>query len=83
MATQDTMSAWFWMMNSWLSTGGLLLLFFRTPMLPITRWVLRLASAWLLMLILLLLCASCGDQPATSSRRPASANYQANDRRRG
>jgi hypothetical protein len=25
MATQDTMSAWFWMTNSWLSTGKFLL----------------------------------------------------------
>lgn len=31
-ATQDTMSAWFWMTNSWLSTGGFLLVFFRIPM---------------------------------------------------
>jgi hypothetical protein len=25
MATQATMSAWFWMMNSWLKMGGFLL----------------------------------------------------------
>jgi len=31
MAKHDTMSAWFWMTNSWLSTGGLLL-FLRNPM---------------------------------------------------
>lgn len=30
MATHDTISAWFWMTNSWLSTGGLLF-FFRNP----------------------------------------------------
>lgn len=32
-ATHETMSAWFWMMNSWLITGGFLLLFFLMPML--------------------------------------------------
>lgn len=31
-ATHETMSAWFWMMNSWLITGGFLLLFFLMPM---------------------------------------------------
>lgn len=31
-ATQETISAWFWMTNSWLSTGGFLLVFFRIPM---------------------------------------------------
>lgn len=31
MAKHDTMSAWFWMANSWLSTGGLLF-FLRKPM---------------------------------------------------
>lgn len=30
-ATQETMSAWFWMTNSWLRTGGFLLVFFRRP----------------------------------------------------
>lgn len=30
MATHDTISAWFWMTNSWLSTGGLLF-FLRKP----------------------------------------------------
>lgn len=28
-ATQETISAWFWMTNSWLSTGGFLFVFFR------------------------------------------------------
>lgn len=32
MAMQDTMSAWFCTMNSWLSTGGFLLLFLRIAM---------------------------------------------------
>lgn len=32
-ATQETMSAWFWITNSWLSTGGFLFVFFRTPIL--------------------------------------------------
>lgn len=32
MAMQETMSAWFCTMNSWLSTGGFLLLFLRIPM---------------------------------------------------
>lgn len=31
-ATQETISAWFWMTNSWLSIGGFLLVFFRIPM---------------------------------------------------
>lgn len=31
-ATQETISAWFWMINSWLITGGFLLGFFRIPM---------------------------------------------------
>lgn len=31
-ATKDTMSAWFCTMNSWLSTGGFLLLFLRIAM---------------------------------------------------
>lgn len=31
-ATQETISAWFWMTNSWLSTGGFLLVFLRIPM---------------------------------------------------
>lgn len=31
-ATQETISAWFWMINSWLITGGFLLVFFRIPM---------------------------------------------------
>ena len=30
-ATQETISAWFWMTNSWLSTGGFLVVFFRIP----------------------------------------------------
>lgn len=30
MARQDTASAWFWITNSWLKTGGLLF-FFRSP----------------------------------------------------
>lgn len=34
-ATQETMSAWFWMTNSWLSTGGFLFAFFR---IPISAW---------------------------------------------
>lgn len=31
-ATQETISAWFWMTNSWLITGGFLFVFFRIPM---------------------------------------------------
>lgn len=30
-ATQETISAWFWMTNSWLITGGFLFVFFRIP----------------------------------------------------
>lgn len=32
-ATQETISAWFWMINSWLNTGGFLLVFLRIPIL--------------------------------------------------
>lgn len=46
-ATQETISAWFWMTNSWLSTGGFLLLFFRIPISAqsVPTWPLRCSAA--------------------------------------
>jgi len=37
MATQATMSAWFWMTNSWLKTGGFLVFFPLTTILACKR----------------------------------------------
>ena len=45
MARQDTMSAWFWITNSWLSTGGLLF-FLRKPMAHRRGSTFRVPGRW-------------------------------------